>query len=282
MSTPIVQRRFSKASQSYQTAAKVQQEIGCRLSERFEYYTIEPKHVLDLGAGPGCFSQILKKRFSKATVTAFDISYAMLKQAKSFWRRPIKKVVGDMQVLPFKSNSFDVIFSNQVIHWAKDCVVLLKEVERVLKTGGVFVFSTLGPDTFLEMRAAWQGVDGYSHVNTFPDLHAVGDELLNAGFAEPVMDMERITVRYKTVRDLARDLKSQGVQHYSQTGRRGLMSPRVWQQFTQNYEQFRDEDSLLPLSYEVVYGQAWGQAPKQSTNAAGDVIVPISHLRRKN
>ena len=143
------------------------------------------------------------------------------------------------------------------------------------------MFTTLGPDTFLEIRQAWQGVDDYSHVNTFPDLHAVGDELLNTGFAEPVMDMERITVRYQTVKSLAKDLKAQGVQHNAKTARQGLMSPKTWQRFVEKYEQFRDQDNLLPLSYEVVYGQAWGQLPKQLMSSEGEVMVPISQLRRR-
>ena len=139
-------------------------------------------------------------------------------------------------------------------------------------------FSTLGPDTFKEISSAWQGVDNFSHVNQFPDMHSVGDELINAGFAEPVMDMERICVRYSNVKALAKDLKAQGVQHIGKSARKGLMSPRVWRQFSDNYEAFRDSDNRLPLSYEVVYGQAWGQAPKQSVNQKGEIIVPMSSL----
>jgi malonyl-CoA O-methyltransferase len=280
VSHSIIQTRFSNSSHTYQETAKIQSEIGRRLCDRFDYYTIEPTRILDLGAGPGIFSLALKKRFPKAHVTAFDLSHEMLKQVKSSWRRPVRKVAGDMQSLPFKSDSFDVIFSNQVIHWAQDCVALFKEVKRVLTTSGVFVFSTLGPDTFHEIRIAWQGVDEYSHVNAFVDLHAIGDELINAGFAEPVMDMERISVRYSSVKSLAKDLKAQGVQHHGQAARQGLMSPKVWRQFNDNYERFRDQYGLLPLSYEVVYGQAWGQAPKQSINQDGDVMVPLSRLRR--
>ena len=136
----LVHARFSSASQSYQTHAKVQQEIGKRLCERFDYYTITPTQVLDLGAGPGVFSQALKKRFATARITAFDLSTDMLSHLKSTWRRPIHKVAGDMQRLPFKTNAFDVVFSNQVIHWANDCAQLFKEIERVLTPSGVFVF----------------------------------------------------------------------------------------------------------------------------------------------
>lgn len=277
----LVRTRFSKAANSYAKNAKVQYEIGSRLYERFNYYHIEPSHILDLGSGPGIFTHHLKKRFPKSLVTAFDLSELMLKKIKRKWLSPITKVAGDMSALPFKSDAFDVIYANQVIHWASTQENLFKEIARVLKPSGVFVFSTLGPDTFKEIKEAWQGLDVFTHVNNFPDMHLVGDNLLKSGFSEPVMDMEYITLRYTNTKAMAKDLKSQGVSHVSPTARKGLMSPRQWQQFSKAYEQFRDEDNLLHLTYEVLYGQAWGQELKQSINKKGEISVPISILKSK-
>jgi malonyl-CoA O-methyltransferase len=280
MLNSLIHKNFSRASQSYQEHAKVQYEIGQRLCERFDYYQISPSQVLDLGAGPGVFSHHLKKRFPKSTVTAFDLSEAMLKKVKRRWRSPIGKVVGNMNVLPFKDDAFELIFANQVIHWLDDSQALFKEISRVLKPKGVFVFSTLGPDTFKEINAAWQSIDDYSHVNQFKDMHDLGDHLLKTGFEEPVVDMEYITVRYENTKSLARDLKSQGVQHVSKSSNQGLVTPRKWLKFETSYEKFRDKDNYLPLTYEVIYGQAWGQAPKQSIGNNGEVRVPLSMLRK--
>jgi len=280
MANLLVQNNFSRAANSYQEHAKVQFEIGQRLIERFDYYSLDPQHILDIGCGPGIFSHQLKKRFPKSLVTAFDNSSSMLQKIKQKWRYKIAKVAGDMESLPFKNNSFDIIFANQSIHWADDYNLLFKEISRILKPTGVLVFSTLGPDTFKEIRQSWQGVDEYSHVNNFQDMHLLGDLLLKSKFSEPVVDMEYITVRYPSVKAMANDLKSQGVQHQGEKANKGLMSPRRWQQYTKNYELLRDQDNLLPLTYEVVYGQAWGFELKQSIGNNGEVIVPISVLKR--
>ncbi len=281
MTNLLVQNNFSKAARSYQAHAKVQYEIGQRLLERFDYYTLEPKHILDLGAGPGLFSHALKKRFPKSLVTALDCSSLMLKKIKRKWLTKINKVAADMSCLPFKNDSFDIIFANQSIHWANDYQLLFKDISRILKPGGVFVFSTLGPDTFKEIKLSWHDVDHYSHVKDFSDMHLLGDVLLKSNFSEPVVDMEYITVRYKNVKSMAEDLKAQGVQHHGEQANKGLMSPRRWHQYTKNYESLRDQDSLLPLTYEVVYGQAWGQQLKQSIGTNGEVIVPIRSMFKR-
>ena len=118
-------------------------------------------------------------------------------------------------------------------------------------------------------------------MNHFDDMHVLGDVLLASNFNEPVMDMEYITLRYSTTKSMAKDLKYQGVSHVSPTARKGLMTPRLWQKFTNAYEKFRDEAHLLPLTYEVLYGQAWGKELKQSINSKGEVIVPLSTLLRR-
>lgn len=281
MNKNLIKSRFSRASDSYLNHAKIQGEIGARLSERFDYYTLTPSNVLDLGAGPGLFSHQLKARYPKSQVTAFDLSESMLKKIKKKWRKPLNKVMGDLATLPFKDDAFDVIFANQVIHWIEDKPLLFKEIFRILNPKGVFVFSTLGPDTFKEIKEAWKSIDAFSHVNHFDDMHVLGDVLLASNFNEPVMDMEYITLRYSTTKSMAKDLKYQGVSHVSPTARKGLMTPRLWQKFTNAYEKFRDEAHLLPLTYEVLYGQAWGKELKQSINSKGEVIVPLSTLLRR-
>ena len=280
MNESLIQSNFSRAADSYSLHAKVQLEIGKRLCQRFEYYKLMPSRVLDLGSGPGVFTHQLKSRFPKAHVVALDISHPMLKQIKRRLRRPISKIAGSINLLPFRDKSFDVIFANQVIHWASSFEVLFKEIHRVLKPSGVFVFSTLGPDTFKELATAWDGVDKHQHIYHFEDMHLLGDALLRSRFLEPVVDMEYLTVRYPNVKALARDLKAQGVNYAGTAIRKGLLTPRLWRKFELAYEAFRDSDKLLPLTYEVIYGQAWG-SQVQLSSPSGEVIVPISQLKKK-
>jgi malonyl-CoA O-methyltransferase len=132
------------------------------------------------------------------------------------------------------------------------------------------MFSTFGPDTLKELRASFQAVDGYTHVSRFVDMHDIGDMLVHAGFADPVMDMEMITQAYTDLSQVLHDLKSIGA-HNATAGRpRGLMGKARWQRMAQAYERLRRE-GRLPATFEVVYGHAWKPQPRATPE--GHAIV---------
>jgi malonyl-CoA O-methyltransferase len=270
-----VERSFSNASLSYKKVATVQRLIGERLLERLDYFKIEPRCILDLGAGSGIFSYALKKRFPRASIISLDLSLHMLKAMKQRFRKKPARIVADMLCLPFLDKSVDMVFANQSLHWGRGMPAVLKEIERILKKEGLLLFTTLGPDTFQEIKHAWQGLDNHEHVNDFHDMHDIGDMLLHAGMRDPVMDMDYMTARYDSFSSLCRDLKSQGVKNIHLKRRTGLVTKKKWQEVTQKYEKFRDDQGYLPLSYEVLYGQAWGGMLK---NKSDEVCVPITSL----
>ena len=263
-------RAFEKAAGTYDEAAVLQNEIGDRLMERLDYVRLQPRRVLDLGAGTGMFTRALMKRYRKAEVVALDIAQPMLQRTRqrSGWLRKPGCVCGDGEFLPFVDDSFELIFSNLMLQWCTDLEATLVELRRVLSPGGLLMFTTFGPDTLMELRASWEAVDGYTHVNTFIDLHDVGDSLLQTQWAEPVMDSERITVTYPELRGLMQDLKHIGAHNVTSGRPRGLTGKRRLQLVAEAYEPFR-ENGVLPASYEVVYGHAWSPVNKHS--------VPVTH-----
>ncbi len=168
----------------------------------------------------------------------------------------------DMERLPLARHSLPMVWSNLALQWTDDPAPVFREIHRVLEPGGLFVFSTFGPDTLKELRAASAGLDGHQHVNRFIDMHDLGDALVHAGFANPVMEMEHITLTYGDLRALLLELKAIGAHTVKEARRSGLMGKAQWQQLTANYERFR-RDGRLPATYEVVYGHAWaGQTTK--------------------
>lgn len=273
-----VREAFERAVCTYDDAAVLQREVGQRLLERLDYIRIEPGVVVDLGAGTGLATSVLAKRYRKARMLAMDISVGMLRQARKrgSWLRRIHAVAADAEQLPLADASCDLLFSNLTLKWCNDLEATFREFRRVLRPGGLLMFTTFGPDTLHELRACWSSVDGYSHVNQFVDMHDVGDALVRAQLAEPVMDMEHFTLTYSDVQRLMRDLKAIGA-HNATTGRaRGLTGKGRLRAMARAYERYRRE-GVLPATYEVVYGHAW--APEQPEQKG--VRVPVSSLERR-
>jgi malonyl-CoA O-methyltransferase len=265
---------FERAASTYDAAAALQQEIGRRMLERLDLIRLQPARILDLGAGTGEFSRALMRRYRGADVVALDLALNMLRRTRrrgGWFRRP-GCVCGDAERLPFVAGSFQFIFSNLMLQWCQDLDPVFAELRRVLAPGGLLMFTTFGPDTLKELRASWEAADGYSHVNRFIDMHDVGDALVRARWAEPVMDAERITVTYREARTLMQDLKHLGAHNITAGRPRGLTGRQRLQRVMQAYETYR-LDGVLPASYEVVYGHAW--APPER-HAAGGVAVRMT------
>ena len=259
---------FDRAARHYDAAAFLQKEVGERLLERLDLMAEVPTRVLDVGCGTGRPTLALRKRYPKADVIGADLAPTMLKLAakKQPWLgKHANFVCAEASQLPFADASCDLIYASLILQWCEDLDATLLEWRRLLKPHGLLLFSTLGPDTLKELRAAWSAVDGYNHVNRFLDMHDVGDALIRAGFVEPVMDVEHITLTYGDARGLMRDLKSIGAHNVTAGRRRGLMGRGRLAAFSAAYEKFRSE-GRLPATYEVVYGTAW--APKFMPTAA--------------
>ena len=249
-------RRFERAAASYAGASRLETEIGARMLERLDYVKIVPRRVLDAGCGPGRDARALAKRYRRAQVVALDFSQAMLRAGRPrfglFERNSPLRVCGDLVELPLAMASFRLAWSNMALHWAADPLAALRELHRVLEIDGLLMFSTLGPDTLAELRAA----AGEARVHAFSDMHDLGDMLVAAGFAEPVMDMERLTITYADSAALLADLRASG-QTCALAGRaRGLAGRRFFATLQERLAAQRS-GGKLPATYEVVYGHAW-------------------------
>ena len=252
-----VRRSFDRAATTYDAAAVLHAEVRGNLLARLDLMALAPRVAVDAGAGTGHASRALKRRYPKSLVIAVDTSQRMLQAAgrRQSWLRRFARVCADAEHLPLADGSVDLILSNLMLQWC-DPDPTFAEFRRVLAPQGLLIFTTLGPDTLRELRSAWAKVDSRTHVNQFIDMHDLGDALVRAGFASPVMDVERYTLTYLDVRRVAADLKATGA-HNSTIGRaRGLTGRRQFAGLQNAYEAFR-QDGRLPATYEVVFGHAW-------------------------
>jgi malonyl-CoA O-methyltransferase len=258
-----VRAAFERASGRYESAAQLQEQVANELLTRVASFRFTPAVVLDLGAGTGRVTVELKRRYPRAQVLALDVSPGMLREARrhqKLWRR-FARVCADAQRLPLKSASVDLIFSSLMLQWCQPLDAALAEARRVLKPGGFFAFSTLGPATLNELRHAWAAADSYNHVNHFIDVHDVGNALMRAGFAEPVLDVDRLELKYADALTLMRDLKTIGAHNVTAGRARTLLGRAHLARMQHAYEAYR-RDGRLPATYEVIYGASWGGAPR--------------------
>jgi len=260
-------RRFSRAALTYPGASRLEAEIGTRLLERLDYVKIAPQRVLDLGCGPAREARTLAARYAGAQLLLLDFALPMLRAARPArgllsrlgrQRAPLA-VCGDFDRLPFAGGSIELVYSNMALHWATQPLAALRELHRVLAVGGLLMFSTLGPDTLKELRAA----AGASRVHAFHDMHDVGDRLLAAGFAVPVMDMEKVTMLYADARALLFDLRASGQTCALETRRRGLSGRAFGAALSAGLER-QEHEGRLAVTFEVVYGHAWKAAPPRA------------------
>jgi malonyl-CoA O-methyltransferase len=165
-----------------------------------------------------------------------------------------------------------MVWSSLAFQWAADLPRVFGECLRVLQPGGLLSFTTFGPDTLRELRHAFAGTDGGVHVNRFVDMHDIGDQLVYAGFADPVMDMEYFTLTYADVESLMRDLKAIGAHNVAAGRKRGLTGRHALEELRRHYEAFR-QDGRLPATFEVVYGHAWKPLPR--LGPGGRAVIDI-------
>lgn len=285
LSTLEVARSFDRAARGYDAAAVLQTRVRDELLSRLAMIRLEPSVVVDLGCGTGVAAAALRRRYRRSRVLSVDISFAMLREAarrRRPWQRRFAGVRADAAKLPLAAGSTDIVFSNLMLQWCPDPEQVFRECARVLRPGGLLTFTSLGPDTLMELRRAWAAADRYTHVNRFIDMHDLGDAILRAGLAEPVMDVERYTLTYADVRGLMRDLKAVGAHNINAGRLRGLTGRGALEGMTTAYEVER-RDGRLPATCEVVFGHGWAPvAPRQLRSPAGETRIPVSRIGRRN
>lgn len=250
---PLKQRvcaAFDRAATTYDDAAIVQRRACRALLDRLNPDT-PPAHILDAGCGTGFGARILRQRWPQAHITGVDFAPTMVERA-----RPLMDecLTADIEHLPLPAHRFDLWWSNMSIQWC-DAAAVFAEARRTLRPAGWLAVSTLGPETFSEMRKAFSGIDAYRHTLRFSEPDALAGALESAGFRQIELWRELCSIHHPDLKTLLRAIKAIGAQNVGDGGRSGMMGRAAWQKFEAAYERFRTVEGL-PASYDIIFAHA--------------------------
>lgn len=300
LSKQQIRSSFNKAADCYDGSAIVQQEVCRRLLERLQYIKLTPQTILDIGAGTGQGTQGLAEIYPDASIISLDLAENMLfknrekllhktnlaGKVKTFFsskpfftaKKKYHFVCADTEQLPFLDASVDMIFSSLTIQWCSDLTLLFNEFRRVLKPGGLLMFTTLGTDTLKELRASWAEVSDKVHINQFADMHDIGDALYLSQVENPVMDNETIVLNYHSVKQILTDLKAVGAGNKNTGREQALTGKNRLQAMFNAYEKFHTTEGY-PVTYEVLYGHAWNPKTPLQNSDSGATSISLAQLK---
>ncbi|OQX33341.1 MAG: malonyl-[acyl-carrier protein] O-methyltransferase BioC [Oceanospirillales bacterium LUC14_002_19_P2] len=248
-----IAENFSRAAKTYDSAATLQR-IVARKAMLGLPSALELERILDLGSGTGRQTMELQQRYPAAQVVGMDMAMGMLQHAQRQLSAPaFSWCAGDIEALPFASDCFDLVFSSLAIQWCESLTSVLQEVQRILKPGGYFVFSSLASGSLMELAQAWRKVDGYSHINHYETLDVRTQQVAASGFESGSLKQQAEVLHYPDVNVLLKELRALGVNTVTEGARQGLMTRRRLLLFRDAYETLR-VPAGLPLTYQVVYG----------------------------
>ncbi len=275
-----IRQQFGRRAERINQAEFLLREIEQRMFDRLDLVKLQPDRLLDIGCGRGQGLAVLSMKYPRAFAIGLDFALPMLRHhraAGGFMRGLMERlpatlkanigaiaprssgvpICANAQQLPLANASIDLLWSNLCWHWLVDPVSALEEWYRVIRPGGLLMFSSFGVDTGRELRElGWP-------IPSFPDMHDIGDALTKNGFADPVMDSERLTLEYRDAARLMAELSS--LAGNASVGRRSRLSTRAdkarWLLTLENALQARQ--GVFKVTIEVNYGHAWCAAHKK-------------------
>lgn len=260
-------------------------EVARRMAQRLLLIRARPRQIVEWWGALGCSNEVLLKAYPDATriVVEPDPQWAIetrIRRQLPWWSARRWSGGGYLVIderQPLQAQASQLVWANMVLHGAIDPPQLLKRWHDALQVDGFLMFSCLGPDTLKQIRALYGSLGWGSMGVDFVDMHDFGDMLLEAGFADPVMDQETLTLTWATANDLLAELR--GLGGNAAPGRhRGLRTPRWRFELQQALEQLRGADGRLHLSFEVAYGHAFKVAPRRTSGA--DTTVSLDEMRQ--
>ena len=246
-------------------------EIARRLGERLAIVNQVPTHVFDWWSELGGGAPLLARAYPKATVTGVlrpaaggaPVEAAAVAAAPA-WRRWLglgasgPRAIAQSAVPPAQAQ---LVWSNMSLHWAQDAPTLMREWQRALVVDGFLMFTTLGPGTLVALRDLYRARGWGTPYAPWTDMHDLGDMLVEAGFADPVMDQETLRLTWSSAQAALEELRTLGAN--ADVARFvGLRTPRWRDRLLEALGAQVDAQGRVVLEFEIVYGHAFKPVPR--------------------
>lgn len=248
-------------------------EIARRMSERLSIVKQVPLHVFDWWSELGGGAPLLARAYPKATVTGVLRPESVATSARAeaaaiagtpAWRRWLglgasgPRAVAQSAVPPAQAQ---LVWSNMSLHWAQDAPTLMREWQRALAVDGFLMFTTLGPGTLVALRDLYRVHGWGTPYAPWTDMHDLGDMLVEAGFADPVMDQEALRLTWSSPQAVLAELRTLGM-NTDAARFAGLRTPRWRDRLLAALGAQVDPQGRVVLEFEIVYGHAFKPVPR--------------------
>ena len=249
--------------EDYASSNVLAREIAAEMLTRLDLMNLKPQVIMDLGCGVGDTTMLLRNRFPNANIIAIDADNNMLRFAKQQKKIAAEWICASVHDLPLQENSVDLLIANLLLPWCDTLEKNFYAWRRILRPDGLFMFTSLGPDTLREMHTL---------PLLFPrlvDMHDIGDLLTGTGFKDPVLDVDYFTLTYRKASQLFHELIATG-----------MIAGDV--QDLESRLKKNNED-VYPITYEVIFGHAFAPAldVDHVADETGVIRIPISHILRR-
>lgn len=267
-SLSTIQKTFNRVAE-FPAADFLTVEINHRLLEQLEFMRFKPEVIIDLGCGKGYASKVLKNKYPLAEIYSLDLADKIIPKQQN-------GICANASQLPLRAQSVDLVYSNLMLPWCENMEAIFAEVQRILKPGGLFLFTTFGPETLQELAQAWHDLDNFPHQHLFYDLQDIGDVLLQQQFLDPVIDREMLVVNYQNCEQLCKELKFSGMNNIHKDRRNTLTGKKRWQKFANNINAQANQNGKIPIRFEIIYGHAWRSNVLKNSN--GEFAISVDSI----
>lgn len=257
---PAALRRYQQQA-SGRAVPWLHAEIARRMAERLSLVRRQPARVIDWWSPTSAGAPLLQAQYPHARIVRYGCDDRPLPERAGsgsgprWWQRITgRPAPAEPRETPVTA---ELLWANMMLHWIDDLPALLARWHAALEVDGFLMFSCFGPDTLRELRTLYAELGWPPPGSDWIDMHDLGDELVHAGFADPVMDMEHLTLTWDSPQALLAELRGLGRNTASarQPGLRG----RQWHQTLMNEltRRLAGPDGRLHLRFEILYGHAF-------------------------